>query len=68
MSNNSADQIPRPEKIPEPTWWPAALSLGVTLVGWGIVASYVVFFLGLVLTAFSFAGWIGDILNERKKH
>jgi hypothetical protein len=68
MSHPSADQIPKPPTIPDPTWWPAALALGITLTGWGLIASYVVFLMGFALVVFSVAGWIGDILDERKKH
>jgi hypothetical protein len=68
MLKPDVDQIPKPDTIPEPTWWPAALALGVTLTGWGLIASYVVLLVGLALTIFAIAGWIGDILNERKKH
>jgi hypothetical protein len=58
----------KPEKLPEPTWWPAAIALGVTLTVWGLVASFIVFGMGLAIVIVSLAGWIGDICHERKQN
>lgn len=55
---------PEQEKLPEPTWWPAALALGIVLLLWGIVASYAVSVVGLGLSITALAGWTGDIRNE----
>ncbi len=60
--------VPQPEKLPRPTWWPAALSLGVTMLLWGIVTSPVVTIAGLVVFAVSLIGWIGEICHERKEN
>jgi hypothetical protein len=59
---------PRPEKLPEPTAWPAALALAVTLVLWGFVSSFFITGVGLALFIAALAGWIGDIRHERKQH
>lgn len=58
---------PKPETISEPTWWPAALAFGATLLVWGLVVSFVILIIGAIVTAVSLAGWIGDIRNEHKK-
>jgi hypothetical protein len=57
---------PKPERLAKPTWWPAALALGATLLVWGLIVSRVIFACGVTLTAISLAGWIGDIRHEHK--
>lgn len=53
--------------LPEPTLWPAGLSLGATLLVWGFVTSAIVTGFGAALFAISLAGWIRDIRHERKR-
>jgi hypothetical protein len=53
-----------PEKIPEPTFWPAALALGTVLLLWGLVTSFVVAVVGFVLLVFSIAGWLQEMRHE----
>lgn len=57
--------VPLPAKLPRPTWWPAALPMGVTLLFWGIVTSPVVAGAGLLVFIVSLVGWIGEIIHER---
>ena len=59
---------PRPEKLPEPTIWPATLALGITFLMWGLVTSFIISGVGVVLFAAALAGWIRDIRHERAKH
>ena len=56
------------EHLPAPTFWPAGLALAITFVFWGLISSWVVFAVGLLLFTLSLAGWIADIRHERKKH
>ena len=53
------------EHMPPPTFWPAGLGLGITLLCWSVITSWVVFVLGLIVFAGSLAGWIVDFLHER---
>ncbi len=57
----------QPEYIPEPTFWPAFLGLGATLLVWGLITSDIITALGLVLFGGSLAGWIGDLRHEREQ-
>jgi hypothetical protein len=57
---------PKPELLTKPTWWPAALALGSTLLVWGLVTSFIILGIGAVVLAISLAGWIGDIRHEHK--
>ncbi len=55
---------PKPEAVPRSTSWPAALALGTSLVGWGLITSPVVLAIGLVVFVVSLRGWIGEIRHE----
>jgi hypothetical protein len=59
--------IPKPDHIPRPTAWPAAMALGVTFFAWGFVTSPIVLGVGLAVFALSLAGWIGEIRHEGRQ-
>ena len=50
--------------LPQPTYWPAVLALGITFLAWGIVTSLVISAVGLVLFALALAGWIGELRHD----
>ena len=52
---------PKPEHVPHPTYWPAVLALGVTCLVWGLVTSYVISAVGLLLFAVALSGWIWEL-------
>ncbi len=54
------------EKMPEPTVWPASLALGTVLLLWGLVTSFIVAAVGLVLLAVSLAGWLKEMRHDSK--
>lgn len=59
--------IPLPlEHLPLPTYWPAGLALAITFIFWGLITSWVIWAVGLLLFAVSIGGWIQDIRHERK--
>jgi len=66
MNGRDGWNVPRPEVIPRPTWWPAATGLGIVILGWGLITSMVILAIGLALFTVSLAGWIGEIRHERK--
>ena len=51
--------------LPRPTAWPVAMAGGITLTGWGIIASPVMLLAGVALFAVSLGGWIGEIRHDR---
>ncbi|MFL5731700.1 MAG: hypothetical protein ACJ78Q_00750 [Chloroflexia bacterium] len=57
----------QPEHIPLPTYWPAGLALGVTLLLWGLITSPLLTIIGLIVFATSLAGWIGELRNEHRQ-
>jgi hypothetical protein len=50
--------------LPEPTYWPATLAFGITLLAWGIVTTYAISLVGLLVICVAIGGWIGDLLHE----
>jgi hypothetical protein len=66
-SNPHPDWEPLPdEPLPHPTYFPAGLAMGTAFLFWGLITSWVVLVVGLVLFAASLAGWITEIRYERK--
>ena len=56
-----------PETLPNPTYWPVVMALGITFLAMGFVTSFLISGVGLLLFAISLAGWIGEIIHERQK-
>jgi len=54
---------PLPERIPEPTPWPAVIAFGATLMAFGVVTSWAFSVVGLVFLVVGVAGWV-----ERMRH
>jgi hypothetical protein len=66
-SNPHPDWEPLPaEPLPHPTYFPSGLAMGTAFLFWGLITSWVVFLVGLVLFSASLAGWITEIRYERK--
>jgi hypothetical protein len=59
--------VPKPERIPRPTVWPAAMSLAIAFFAWGLVTSPVVLGVGFALFVVSLGGWLGEIRHEHRK-
>ena len=57
---------PKPDVLVRPTWSPAALAMGITLIGWGLITSFIVLAMGLAIFVFALATWIKEICNERR--
>jgi hypothetical protein len=50
-----------PQEIPEFTYWPFVLAVGLMFVGWGVITGYPLFALGLVIFIIGLAGWIYEL-------
>ena len=50
--------------LPRPTSWPVALAFAITLLAWGLVTTWIISAVGLILLAVSIGGWIGELLHE----
>ena len=56
------------EPLPDPTYWPAVLALGVVFLAWGLITGYLLSIVGLLLGILAVAGWIGDLRHEQREH
>ncbi|HEX4086654.1 MAG TPA: hypothetical protein VHY22_17205 [Chthoniobacteraceae bacterium] len=56
------------EHLPQPTYFPAGLAMGISFIFWGLITSWVIIAVGAALFIASLAGWITDIRHERKGH
>ncbi len=54
----------KPEDLPRPTYWPFFLALGLTLMGWGLLSTWLFSVTGLLVFAVSLFGWINNLRNE----
>ncbi|MBV8841541.1 MAG: hypothetical protein JO307_01910 [Bryobacterales bacterium] len=52
-----------PERLASPTYWPAMLALGMTIMLLGPVTNMAVTIVGGVFSAIALIGWIGDLLR-----
>jgi len=52
------------EHLPQPNFWPAGLALGITMLLWGLVSSWVILCFGAVLLVRSLYGWINALRRE----
>ncbi|MDA8162024.1 MAG: cytochrome c oxidase assembly protein [Desulfobacteraceae bacterium] len=59
--------VPKPEFIPSPTYWPFVLSLGATLMGLGLLTSMIICVTGLILFIVAIVKWTGDIYDEERQ-
>lgn len=58
--------LPKPHKLPRPTYWPAVLAGGVVVFAWGPPTSWVVSVVGGVVSIIAIRGWIGELRHESK--
>ncbi|MDB5220994.1 MAG: hypothetical protein JWO86_8921 [Myxococcaceae bacterium] len=57
----------QPERLPRPTFWPAGVAFGITLLMLGLLTSFVVIAIGLAVFVVSLAGWIGELRHEERR-
>lgn len=62
--NSAGWNIPKPEIIPSPTYWPFVLSLGATLIGLGILTSNIISATGIALFVLAIIKWVGELSSE----
>jgi hypothetical protein len=53
-----------PIHLPRPTFWPAALAAGISMLLSGSVFGLAFSIAGVVVVAISIAGWIRELLRE----
>ncbi len=53
-----------PRKLPQPTYWPFFLALGVVLILWGIPTTKYLSVIGGVVSVISLIKWINILRHE----
>ena len=54
-----------PGELPEPTYWPFYLAMGLMFSAWGLLTMWEFSLLGLILIVISLVGWINILRHER---
>jgi hypothetical protein len=54
---------PAAQEIPQPSYAPATLAMGIALLLWGIATAWPISAAGLVLAVVSLARWIGELTH-----
>jgi len=57
---------PQGMHIPEPTYMPVVMAVGMICMLWGIVTTYLITLVGVVLFVISISGWIGELRHEHR--
>lgn len=69
MSDNPDPwSVPEPPILPRPTYAPAVIAFGMSLVAFGLVLSVKISAVGFVLTLLGGASWIGELRHERREY
>jgi hypothetical protein len=55
----------KPEILPEPTYMPFLLAFSLLLIGWGVLANWIISAAGFIGLCISLYGWIKELLHER---
>ena len=59
-------QFPKPEILPQQTYAPAGLALGIFFLLWGMLATWIISAIGILLVTISITAWIAEILHEEQ--
>ncbi len=54
----------KPEILPEPTYWPFFLALGLMFMGWGLLSTWLFSLAGFIVFVISLIGWINLLRND----
>ena len=54
----------QPAHLPEPTFWPFFMAIGLTFIGWGLISTWLIAVGGLIVFIISLVGWINILRHE----
>lgn len=54
----------KPELLPEPTYWPFFLAMGISFLGWGLLTTWLISLAGFIIIIVSLTGWINILRHE----
>lgn len=66
MSQNIDPEIikAQPARLPEPSYWPFFMALGLAFAGWGLLAGWLILAGGLIAFVVALVGWINNLRHE----
>src|SRR5665213_1850037 len=47
----------KPEELPEPTYWPFFLAMGIAFLGWGLLTTWLISLAGFIILVVALTGW-----------
>lgn len=53
--------------VPNPTYWPMVLALGIAVFFWGFMTMLIVNLIGLALMLIAIVNWIGEVRHEHEQ-
>lgn len=56
----------KPEILPKPTYIPFVFAFSLLLLGWGLLANWIISFSGFIGICISLYGWIKELLDEQR--
>lgn len=56
----------KPVQLPEPTYWPFFLAMGIAGIGWGLISTWIITVGGVIVLIISLAGWINILRHEQE--
>lgn len=56
----------KPEILPHPTYMPFVLAFSLMLLGWGLLATWIISVAGVIGICISLYGWIKALLHEQR--
>jgi hypothetical protein len=70
MDNKPTQELvkAKPEQLPEPTYWPFFLAMGLMFSGWGLLTSWLISLAGAIAFIIALTGWINSLRDERKRN
>ena len=54
----------KPEKLPEPTYWPFFAAVGLMFLFWGLITMWIISAAGLIIFFISLFKWINILRHE----
>jgi hypothetical protein len=65
-NENHSDELNEavPRELPESTYWPFYVAMGIMFLAWGLLTMWEFSLLGLILIIISLVGWINILRHE----
>jgi hypothetical protein len=64
LQNENEKVKAKPEVLPQPTYWPFFLAMGLMFLGWGLLTTWLISLAGFIVFVISLIGWINILRHE----